>query len=647
MRPLLRLARWIDELQIHCITKAKKMTMSGFSEFNLSPPVFQAVQDQGFQVPTEIQSQTIPLILDGGDVVGQANTGTGKTAAFALPLLCRVDPSVRKPQVLVLAPTRELAIQVSEAFSDFARNTPELKVATIYGGQSYGIQISALKNGSQIVVGTPGRVIDHMKRGNLVLDKLSAFVLDEADEMLKMGFADDVQWILGSAPKNRQTLLFSATMPERLRKIAEKYLTDPSHISTSAKTMTTSTVKQRVCEVEPRGKMWLLGRILEAEETEGVIVFVKTKEMSSRLAEGLCQKGLRASMLNGDMAQQQRERTVERLKSGKLDILVATDVAARGLDVDRISHVINYDFPHDTEAYVHRIGRTGRAGREGTAILFACSRERRQLRRLEKVTGQPLTSMEPPTNESIQAARGKRLKLQLSKRMAERKAPAEFALTVLKEFLEENPALTMEEVAAELAVLAMGGSDGVDDSYGQGKRREKKSRNRRHEGENGDRRNRGERGGSGRDKSRPHGGENGSSDRKRDRSGKRQAGSMTKYRIEVGHAHGVRPANIVGAITSESELTGSEIGGIDIQNDFSTVDLPVGLPYKVIDELKQLRVVGRALRISKCAGSSRFNGKHEKPGNFKKAKKKSSLKGKAKKKPAKRLKKRVRIKTAK
>lgn len=587
-----------------------------FSNFELRPEVLEAVKTEGYTTPTEIQSQTIPLILEGRDVIGQANTGTGKTAAFALPLLSRIDPHLHKPQVVVLAPTRELAIQVAEAFEVYAQNLPQIKVATIYGGQSYGIQISQLKRGAQIVVGTPGRVIDHMKRDKLKLDNIATFVLDEADEMLNMGFADDVQWIMGELPAERQTLLFSATMPQKLRRIVELYLNDPENITSSKKTLTTSTVTQRACIVPPREKLRLLARILESEQTDGVIVFVKTKEMSSRLAENLCQRGFQASALNGDMAQQQRERTVERLKDGRLNILVATDVAARGLDVDRITHVINYDYPTENEAYVHRIGRTGRARREGKAILFVGPRERNQVNYLQKVTGQKVTWMLQPTNEEINAQRAVTLKTQLAKEIARGKLdePTE----VVQEFLAENPEATIEQVAAGLAQMIMRKREVEGDNFKSKDRKPRHERgSRKFDGERG-RGKRGDRfdkrGGRDRDSGRF---ERGGRDQgaRGNGPGKRSSDYMVKYRIEVGYVHGVKPGNIVGAMTSESGLRGSDIGGIDINTNFTTVDLPAGLSQGVLQSLSNLRVAGQALRIREWnrRGPGKFD---EKPRKF-------------------------------
>ena len=602
--------------------KAKTKKGDKFSDFDLAKEVLAAVEQEGYTVPTEIQARAMPVILSGADMIGQANTGTGKTAAFALPLLSRIDPKVRATQVVVLAPTRELAIQVSEAFETYARNLSDISIATIYGGQSYGIQISQLRRGAHIVVGTPGRVIDHMKRGNLKLDKLKSFVLDEADEMLNMGFAEDVQWILSEAPEDRQTLLFSATMPHKLRRIAELHLSDPQDISAMTKTLTVSTVHQRAVLVKSHEKLRLLARVLESEETDAVIIFVKTKDMSTRLAENLCQRGFQASALNGDMAQNQRERTVERLKAGRLNILVATDVAARGLDVERITHVINYDHPGETEAYVHRIGRTGRAGREGHAILFVGPRERNQTKYLEKATGQKITWMLQPTNEEIAAQRGSKLLKQLVKEL--KKEPSGDAMALVQTYLAENPEATAETLAACLAQMFMQRRDNEAADHLGGKfdsRKGKGGRDRRDGGNGRDRRDfrsksdRGDRnGGRGkfgdRDRRDSRGG-----DRRRDNGRNRDSEPMVKYRIEVGYAHDVKPGNIVGALTSEGDLQGSDIGGIDINTNFTTVDLPARLSEDQIRDLGNLKVAGQPLRIRKWTtrgGNTRFDEKAKK-----------------------------------
>lgn len=596
-----------------------------FSDFALLPQVHEAIAKRGYKVATRIQAMSIPPILEGVDVVGQAETGTGKTAAFALPLLSRIDLSLRKPQVLVMAPTRELAIQVAEAFDAYGKMLPKLGIATVYGGQHFSIQVNQLKRGAQIVVGTPGRVMDHMRRGQLSLDALQTLVLDEADEMLRMGFADDMEWVFGQAPIDRQTLLFSATLPDAVRNVAAKYLTNPKHIRAKSKTMTAATVQQRVCCVKYSEKTPTLARILESEVTEGVIVFVKTREMSSRLSEELCQRGYRASALNGDMQQNQRERTVDRLKAGRLDILVATDVAARGLDVDRISHVVNFDYPHDPEAYVHRIGRTGRAGRTGHAILLVTPKEKYKLRTLEKFTRQTIAWMDRPTVESVQAARADKL-------MAKVKKATQKDLSAQKKFIETfmqaNPELSIEDVAAAMALLATRSSD--DDRKGRSTDPSERKRDRKNERSFTDRVfGGGKRGDDGEDQGRPRG------KKFERREGGKKSGrtypdkSWTKYRIEVGYTHGVKPGNIVGAITHESGLSGKDIGGIDIQTKYTTIDLPPDLSAEQIKGLQYLKVAGQALRISRWDRGSSKQGSSaaSKPYEFKKREKKK--KGKA------------------
>ncbi|MGB5677281.1 MAG: DEAD/DEAH box helicase, partial [Gammaproteobacteria bacterium] len=376
-------------------------TVTAFDQLALNKPLLAVLNEVGYETPSPIQAQTIPLILQGKDVLGQAQTGTGKTAAFALPLLSRLDLKQKDPQVLVLAPTRELAIQVAEAFQKYASHMKGFHVIPIYGGQDYRGQIRALQRGVHVVVGTPGRVMDHMRRGTLKLGKLSALVLDEADEMLRMGFIEDVEWILEQTPPHRQIALFSATMPQQIRRIATEYLNEPEQITIKSKTTTVDTIRQRFWPVSGVHKLDALTRILEAEPFDAMIVFVRTKIATSELSEKLEARGYASAPLNGDIAQTQRERTITQLKNGKLDIIVATDVAARGLDVERVSHVINYDIPYDTEAYVHRIGRTGRAGRQGDAILFVAPREKRLLSAIEKATRKKIEIMELPTTELI------------------------------------------------------------------------------------------------------------------------------------------------------------------------------------------------------------------------------------------------------
>ena len=424
-----------------------------FRDLGLIEPLFKALKDIGYETPSPIQAQTIPYILDGKDVLGQAQTGTGKTAAFALPILSRIDLKQKEPQVLVLAPTRELAIQVAEAFQRYASHMKDFHVLPIYGGQDYGTQLRQLKRGAQVVVGTPGRVMDHMRKGTLKLEHLKFLVLDEADEMLRMGFIDDVEWILDQTPENRQIALFSATMPTAIRKIAQEYLHEPEHVTIKVTTASAENIRQRYWLVSGVHKLDALTRILEAETFEGMIIFVRTKTATIELAEKLEARGYSAAAINGDMSQSLRERAITHLKSGKLDILIATDVAARGLDVDRITHVLNYDIPYDTESYVHRIGRTGRAGRTGDAILFIAPRERKLLMNIERATKQKVEQMDLPSTEIINNKRINRFKQNITDTLAAQELSF---FTQLIEQYEREHNVTALEIAAALAKLVQG-----------------------------------------------------------------------------------------------------------------------------------------------------------------------------------------------
>ena len=431
----------------------KQDLANGFGKLGLSEPVLKVLNDVGYETPTPIQEQIIPEILAGKDVVGQAQTGTGKTAAFALPLLSQINLKLKNPQVLVLTPTRELAIQVAESFQKYAGRLRGFHVLPIYGGQDYERQFRRLKQGTHVVVGTPGRVMDHLRRGTLHLDMLNCLILDEADEMLRMGFIDDVEWILEQTPAERQIALFSATMPPQIRRIANKYLKDPVAITIKAKTATVEATRQRYWMVSGFHKLDALTRILEAESFDGVLIFVRTKTATVELSEKLEARGFLSAPLSGDVAQSQRERTIQRLKTGKLNIIVATDVAARGLDVDRISHVINYDIPHDTESYVHRIGRTGRAGRSGEAILFVSPRERRMLNTIEKATKQKIELMELPSTEIINDQRIARFQQRITDTLAVEDLGLYYQ--IIEHYRQEHnvPAL---EIASALAKMVQG-----------------------------------------------------------------------------------------------------------------------------------------------------------------------------------------------
>ncbi len=537
-------------------------TVQSFQDLNLSAPLLEALDDAGYETPTPIQARTIPSILSGQDIIGQAQTGTGKTAAFALPILDRIDVNNNHPQALVLAPTRELALQVAEAFQGYASHLKDFHVLPVYGGQSYQVQLKQLRRAAHVVVGTPGRVIDHIKRGTLKLDHLKFLVLDEADEMLRMGFIDDVEWVIAQTPESRQVALFSATMPSVIRKIAQKHLNDPDEISIKNQSKTADTIRQRYWTVGGYHKLDALTRILEVEAFDGMIVFVRTKVATVELSEKLEARGYNAAPLSGDVPQNQRERTVERLKQGKLDILVATDVAARGLDVDRISHVINYDMPYDPEAYVHRIGRTGRAGREGEAILFVTPREKRMLNTLERSTKQRIAQMEMPSTEVVNDQRIARFKQKITDTLAQE--DSQFFVQILEQYEQAHdvPAI---EIAGALAKMVQGEEPLLIE-----------------------------------EKAKPA---------RRDAGTGAATGSvgMERFRVEVGSQHRVKPGHIVGAIANETGLANKFIGRITINEDHSTVDLPVGIPQETFDLLKQVQVLGHPMNISSL-GKTRSDG---------------------------------------
>ena len=561
-------------------------TVTRFDELGLPAPLMRALEEVGYETPSAIQAMTIPHLLDGRDLLGQAQTGTGKTAAFALPLLARLDLKVNAPQVLVLAPTRELAIQVAEAFQRYAAHLEGFHVLPIYGGQDYRTQLRGLKRGPQVVVGTPGRIMDHMKRGSLSLDRLSCLVLDEADEMLRMGFIEDVEWILEQTPGQRQLALFSATMPDAIKRITRNYLRDPAEVIIKVKQTTAETIRQRVWMVSGLHKLDALTRILEVEEFDGMIIFVRTRIATTELAEKLNARGYAAAPLNGDIAQAQREKTVESLKQGRLDILVATDVAARGLDVERISHVLNYDIPYDVEAYVHRIGRTGRAGREGDAILFASNRERRLLRAIEKSTGKTIEKMEMPSAEDVSDTRVKRFKARISETLDSTDDLDRFRSLV--EQYQQEYGVPVIEVAAALVAMAQ------DKQPLFAKEKLRKTPERRAE-ERAKRRAKESRG---QDDHYSEGEEAPRRPAKAERDVPKPEKGMTRYRLEVGYSHGVKPGNIVGAIANDAEIDAEYIGRIEIYDDHSTVDMPEGMPKEIFHHLKGVWVAGQRLQIS-------------------------------------------------
>ncbi|MCG6896706.1 MAG: DEAD/DEAH box helicase [Thiocapsa sp.] len=572
-------------------------TSLGFRELGLAPAVAQAVEELGYESPTPVQSRCIPHLLAGRDLLGQAQTGTGKTAAFALPLLSRVDPDQRGAQVLVLTPTRELALQVAEAFQRYAQHLKGFLVLPIYGGQGYGLQLSQLRRHPQVIVGTPGRVMDHLKRGTLVLDALKTLVLDEADEMLNMGFAEDIDWIFEQTPPGRQVALFSATMPPAIRRVAQTRLSDPIEVRVAADSETVDTIDQHHCVVTRFHKLDVLTRILELEPFDGMLIFVRTKHATVELADKLKAHGFAAEALNGDMSQEMRERTVERLKQGQLDILVATDVAARGLDVERLSHVVNYDIPTDPSAYVHRIGRTGRAGRAGRAILLVEPRERGLLRAIERTIRRTVPAMEPPSASQLSESRIDRFTAELRKTLTEQDLDFFYRLVAR---LGKDEELEMLDIAAALAYLNQ--RERPLDVKPDSSRRQRHERTARDEGL-GERHARAPRGGgdarvgaTAREPARGAG---------RDRARRESGGSegLVTYRIEVGHRHGATPREIVGAIANESGLEGRYIGRIEIHEDHAFVDLPQGMPREIFNHLKRVFVRGQPLRISLATGA--------------------------------------------
>jgi ATP-dependent RNA helicase DeaD len=559
-------------------------TVTCFSELALAPSVLQAVDEVGYEMPSPIQLESIPPLLEGRDLLGQAQTGTGKTAAFALPLLSRLDLTQVYPQVLVLTPTRELAIQVAEAMQTYARYLPGFHILPVYGGQGMGVQLRSLKRGVHVVTGTPGRILDHLGRKTLMLDKIRALVLDEADEMLKMGFIEDVEQILEHTPSERQVALFSATMPRTIRDVAQRHLKNPVEIRIASKTATVASINQRYWQVTGIHKLDALTRILEVEDFDAVLIFVRTKTATTELVERLEARGYDAAALNGDMNQSLREQTIERLKGGGLDIIVATDVAARGLDVERITHVVNYDIPTDPEAYVHRIGRTGRAGRKGEAILFVSPREQRLLRSIERVTRQPVTPMKLPTHEDLSDRRIARFKQQLSETLEAQEL--EFFEELIVSYQQEHN-ISSNEIAAGLAFLVQrerplqAPEERAADEENPPVPHQRFDRYDRSSGHN---RRRG---------------------RSEFDSGVRQPEpGMKRYRIEVGREHGVQPKHIVGAIANETGLESRFIGHIKLHDSFSTVDLPDNMPPDVFRHLQKIRICGHQLSLSPFAGNS-------------------------------------------
>lgn len=605
-----------------------------FSDIGLSDPILKVLDEIGYETPSPIQEACIPPILDGRDIIGQAQTGTGKTAAFALPLLDKIDVKQNVPQLLVLAPTRELAIQVAEAVQTYSRHINGLRVLPIYGGQAYGIQLKPLRRGVHAVVGTPGRVMDHIKKGTLKLDGLKALVLDEADEMLRMGFIDDVEWVMDKLPKERQIALFSATMPEAIKRVAKRFLKDPELIKIKSKTTTATTIRQRYWQVSGVNKLDALTRILEVEPFEAMLIFVRTKTLTVELADKLSARGFAAEAINGDIVQKNRERMIDQLKKGRIDILIATDVAARGLDVPRISHVVNYDIPHDPESYVHRIGRTGRAGRKGEAILFVAPREKRMLHTIEKVSGHRIEPMQLPSPKLINETRINSFKQKISDTLANQQL--DLYHKVITEFHAEtntDPSL----IAAALAKIAQGDKplfiSEKEPRQQNKKRRERdfddrpaRSRSKREDGRGDSSRRDSSRKESARKdspresfnkerspRSDPHQRVERPAQTRPDRLKEFPDIDMNRYRIEVGRADDVAPGNIVGAIANEAEIESCYIGTIEIHDSYSTVDLPEGMPTEVLRILQKARVCGKKLDIAELKGNRSGSGKPSRP----------------------------------
>jgi len=556
-----------------------------FNSFGLSDALLKVLEEVGYEVPSAIQEQCITHLLNGHDVIGQAQTGTGKTAAFALPLIDRIDLNKNQVQLLVLTPTRELAIQVSEAIQTYARHLKGFHVLPIYGGQSYDIQLRPLKRGVHAVVGTPGRVMDHLKRGTLKLNSLKALVLDEADEMLKMGFIDDVKWVMEKLPKERQIALFSATMPDVIRRVAEKFLNSPKVVKVKTKTATAQTISQRYWLVGGVHKLDALTRILEVESFDALLIFVRTKTATSNLAEKLSARGFTAEAINGDIAQNQRERIIQQLKNGKIDILVATDVAARGLDVDRISHVVNYDIPQDPESYVHRIGRTGRAGREGKAILFVAPRERRMLKTIEKITRQPIDPMQLPSAKIINEQRVNNFKQRITDTLDNQE------LAIFEELIldyQKEHEIDAFKISSALALMAQG----TDPLLLNEKEINQASFDETNKNKIA---------------VSVH------ADSLKDNP----AIKMRRYRVSVGRKDNIKPGNVLGAIANEAEISSEFIGAIQIFQDFTTVDLPDEMPKETLQILKNTRVFDKKLNIEELNDNNNITSPREKSHNFK------------------------------
>ena len=557
-----------------------------FADLGLKAPILEALNDLGYEKPSPIQAECIPHLLSGRDVLGMAQTGSGKTAAFSLPLLNNIDPDLRAPQILVLAPTRELAVQVAEAMTEFSKHMRGVNVVALYGGQRYDVQLRALRQGPQIVVGTPGRLLDHLKRGTLDLSKLSGLVLDEADEMLRMGFIEDVETIMAQIPDGHQTALFSATMPEAIRRITKRFMKEPQEVRIQSSVTTRPDISQSYWSVYGMRKNEALVRFLEAEDFDAAIIFVRTKNATLEVAEALERSGYNSAALNGDMNQALREQTLERLKDGRLDILIATDVAARGLDVERISLVVNYDIPMDSESYVHRIGRTGRAGRAGRALLFVENRERRLLRNIERTMKLTIPEADLPNAELLGKRRLEKFAAKVQQQLESSDLDQYRALLSQIQPVAEGEELDMETLAAALLKMAQGErSLIVPPDAPMRPKREFRDRDDRFE-RRGDRNDRGPRG------DRP---ERGGEDRPRRE--RRDAGDMELYRIEVGRDDGVEVRHIVGAIANEGDISSRYIGNIKLFASHSTIELPKGMPGEVLQHFTRTRILNKPMNM--------------------------------------------------
>ncbi|MEF3673199.1 DEAD/DEAH family ATP-dependent RNA helicase, partial [Citrobacter freundii] len=551
-----------------------------FADLGLKAPILEALNDLGYEKPSPIQAECIPHLLGGRDVLGMAQTGSGKTAAFSLPLLNNLDPELKAPQILVLAPTRELAVQVAEAMTDFSKHMRGVNVVALYGGQRYDVQLRALRQGPQIVVGTPGRLLDHLKRGTLDLSKLSGLVLDEADEMLRMGFIEDVETIMAQIPEGHQTALFSATMPEAIRRITRRFMKEPQEVRIQSSVTTRPDISQSYWTVWGMRKNEALVRFLEAEDFDAAIIFVRTKNATLEVAEALERSGYSSAALNGDMNQSLREQTLERLKDGRLDILIATDVAARGLDVERISLVVNYDIPMDSESYVHRIGRTGRAGRAGRALLFVENRERRLLRNIERTMKLTIPEVELPNAELLGKRRLEKFAAKVQQQLESSDLDQYRALLAKMQPEEE---LDIETLAAALLKMAQGERPLIlpPDAPMRPKRefRDRDDRGPRDRNDRGPR-DRNDRGGE-----------------DRPRRERRDVGDMQLYRIEVGRDDGVEVRHIVGAIANEGDISSRYIGNIKLFASHSTIELPIGMPGDVLQHFTRTRILNKPMNM--------------------------------------------------